>query len=108
MIIDLEKIHQFKSKIKLEQLYNYLISMIIVLIIILSYFALYRPINVQQHTAVIQLSQQHSFPATQEMAEKLSLQRQISMREYVKLIQAYQQESQRAHQLPDAVQEGPF
>ena len=108
MILDLNKIHQFKSKIKLEQLYNYLIVLIVVLIIILASMALYRPIGVPQYKAVLQLSQQYSYPETQEMAEQLAARHQISMHQYIKLMQAYQQESHRAHRLPDSVQEGPF
>lgn len=108
MTIDLEKILQFKtnlSKIKLEQIYNYSIATIVALILCVSSFALTRPISVQKFHNVVLLSEQHSYPLTQEMAENLKQQRQISMRQYLRLIHAYQQESVRAHQLPDALEE---
>ena len=53
MSIGLEKILQIKSKMKLEQLYNIFISLIVVLILILAFLALKRPISVQQFNNVV-------------------------------------------------------
>lgn len=108
MTIDLEKILQLKSnlsKIKLEQIYNYLMATIVVLILCISCFALTRPISVQKYHNVELLSEQHIHPLTQEMAENLKQQRQISLRQYFRLMHAYQKESVRAHRLPDAQEE---
>ncbi len=57
MSIGLEKILQIKSKIKLEQLYNLLASLIILLIISFAFIALKRPISVQHFHAVLEISE---------------------------------------------------
>ena len=79
MSIGLEKILQIKSKLKLEQLYNIFISLIVVLILILAFLALKRPISVQQSHNVLKVSEQQNCPESQDMAMVLSQKHQINM-----------------------------
>lgn len=105
MSIDLEKILQIKSKIKLEQLYNIFVSLIVVLILILASIALNRPISVQQFHNVLKISEQQICPESQEFAIVLSQQYQVNMKQYLTLMQAYHSESTKAHQLPALAEE---
>ena len=100
MSIGLEKILKIKSKIKLEQLYNTLASLIILLIISFAFIALNRPISVQQFHAVLEISEQQNCPESQDIAILLSRQPEVSTGQYLKLMQAYHFEAARAHQLP--------
>ena len=100
MSIGLEKILQIKSKMKLEQLYNIFISLIVVLILILAFLALKRPISVQQFHNVLKVSEQQNCPESQDMAIVLSQKHQVNMGQYLKLMQAYQSETGQVHQLP--------
>lgn len=107
MSFDLEKMKAFFSKLTLEQIYNGIVVFIILLTIALATFALYRPITTLQFHQMLQLSQQFSLPQTQDMAEHLLKQQQVSRGQYLKLMQAYQQESTRAKQLPPLEEEAP-
>ena len=100
MSIGLEKILQIKSKMKLEQLYNIFISLIVVLILILAFLALKRPISVQQFHNVLKVSEQQNCPESQDMAMVLSQKHQVNMGQYLKLMQAYPSETVQVHQLP--------
>lgn len=100
MRIAIEKIVQLKSEIKLEYFYNILIVSIITIIIFLASFALYRPISVLQFQNIVQLSAQANYPDTQRIALLLVQQPKVLYVEYFKLMQAYQWELKRAHQLP--------
>lgn len=100
MSIDLEKILQIKSKIKLDHLYNTFVSLIIFSILVLASIALSRPISVTQFNHVLKISEQQTCPETQVMARHLSQQPQINMGQYLKLMHAYHAESAKAHQLP--------
>lgn len=109
MSIDLKRIHksilQFKSKITLEQIYNVFICFIILLIIILGLFALNRPISSEKFYNVLHIAEQQSCPASQDLAQALTLEAEVSMGQYLKLMHAYHAEAKRAHQLP-AVTDG--
>ncbi|MGE8539298.1 MAG: hypothetical protein ACN6NI_08435 [Acinetobacter sp.] len=107
MSIDTEKLSQFFSKIKLEQIYNSVVIFIVVVILFLATFALYRPLSISQITQIQQLSEQQSLPQTQDMALALLKQQPIRRGQYLKLMQAYQQESLRARQLPPVSVEMP-
>ena len=100
MSIGLEKILQIKSKLKLEQLYNIFISLIVVLILILAFLALKRTISVQQFNNVLKVSEQQNCPESQDMAIVLSQKHQVNMGQYLKLMQAYHSETVQVHQLP--------
>lgn len=111
MSIDLKRIHksifQFRSKITLEQIYNLFICFIILLIIILGLFALNRPISSQKFHHVLRIAEQQSCPESQNLAQALTLETEISMGQYLKLMHAYHSESERAHQLPAVTEERP-
>ncbi len=100
MHIALQKIVQLKSQIKLEDIYNGFIVIIIAIILILAYAALHRPITVKQFENVVQLSAQANYPDTQEMALQLMHQPQIPYAQYFKLMHAQHLEMTQAHQLP--------
>ena len=100
MSIDSEKLNQLFSRINLEQIYNSVVIFIVVVILFLAAFALYRPLSMSQATQIQQLSKQQNLPQTQDMALALLEQQHIRRGQYLKLMQAYQQESLRARQLP--------
>lgn len=100
MAIDVEKIRTFLSNLTLEQIYNSVFIFIVFLILILASIAFYRPVTPHQSRQIQQLSIQQRLPQTQDMALALLEQRPIYRGQYLKLMQAYQQESVRAHQLP--------
>ncbi|WP_081406325.1 hypothetical protein [Acinetobacter sp. SFD] len=100
MSIDSEKLNQLFSRINLEQIYNSVVIFIVVVILFLAAFALYRPLSMSQVTQIQQLSKQQNLPQTQDMALALLEQQHIRSGQYLKLMQAYQQESLRARQLP--------
>ena len=54
MSIDTEKLSQFFSRIKLEQIYNSVVIFIIAVILLLAAFALYRPLSLSQVTQIQQ------------------------------------------------------
>ena len=100
MQIAIQKIFKLKSQITLVQIYNGLMASIIMLIVVLSSIALSRPISQSQFENVSRLSLQATFPETQEMAQNLVLENQISYIDYFRLMQAHQFEQNRAKQLP--------
>jgi hypothetical protein len=93
-------INQFKSKVNLEQVYNVFVVFIISIILILSAIALFRPISPERVSHVVTMAKEPIYPETQEMALALLSQRQISLGQYLKLVQAHQVELTRAKQLP--------
>lgn len=107
MAIDLEKIRTFLSKLTLEQIYNSVFIFIVLFIIVLASVALYRPVTMVQSEQIQQLSIQQQLPQTQDMAITLLEQPSIYRGQYLKLMQAYQQESVRAHQLPPVEADQP-
>ncbi|MFH7347794.1 hypothetical protein L1A45_04000 [Acinetobacter variabilis] len=100
MAIDSKKLSDFLNKIKLEQIYNAVVIFIVALILFLATFAIYRPLTTSQFNLLLQLAEQQSLPQTQDMAQTLLQQQRIHRGQYLKLMQAYQQESLRARQLP--------
>ncbi|ANF81845.1 hypothetical protein A3K93_06345 [Acinetobacter sp. NCu2D-2] len=105
MSLHIDQIKAFCSNLTLEKIYNFTIIFIVVITIVLATFALYRPINAVQLKHTLNLAQQYSLPLTQNFAEELLVQKQITRGQYLKLMQAYQQESKRAKQLPPVEQE---
>lgn len=100
MAIDVEKIRIFLSKLTLEQIYNSVFIFIFLFIMALASIALYRPVTTVQSEQIQQLSIQQQLPQTQDMAIALLERPAVYRGQYLKLMQAYQQESVRAHQLP--------
>ena len=96
----IQKIIQFKTEFKLEQVYNAFVVLIIALILILAASALHRPINVERFNTVKQIANQSIYPDTQNMAQALLAQPEISFGQYLKLMQAHQMEMTQAKQLP--------
>ena len=107
MSIDTEKLIQWFSRIKLEQIYNIVVIFMVVVILFLAALALYRPLSISQITQIRQLSEQQNLPQTQDLALALLEQQYIRRGQYLKLMQAYQQESLRARQLPPLSVEMP-
>ncbi|NLZ86096.1 MAG: hypothetical protein GX912_03620 [Gammaproteobacteria bacterium] len=107
MSIDTEKLIQWFSRIKLEQIYNIVVIFMVVVILFLAALALYRPLSISQITQIRQLSEQQNLPQTQDLALALLAQQHIRRGQYLKLMQAYQQESLRARQLPPLSVEMP-
>ncbi|AVH14000.1 MULTISPECIES: hypothetical protein [Acinetobacter] len=91
---------QLKSRLTLEQIYNGVVVSIIVIILLLSSIALYRPVGSVQFQNIEYLSQQSMYPETQEMAVRLMQQPQVRYGQYLKLMQAHQMELGQAKQLP--------
>ncbi|AXY56846.1 hypothetical protein CDG60_09930 [Acinetobacter chinensis] len=100
MHIAIQKIINIKSKFSLEQIYNGVILLIVAVIMLLSVFALLRPIGSVQFENIKKLSMQQVHTQTQEMATVLMEQEHISYDEYLKLMQAHQTELHQAKQLP--------
>lgn len=99
MAIDSKKLSDFLNKIKLEQIYNAVVIFIVALILCLATFAIYRPLTTSQFNLLQELAEQQSLPQTQDMAQTLLQQQRIHRGQYLKLMQAYQQESLRTRQL---------
>ena len=104
-ILSKHKLLQSKFGTKIDQFNNILVSIVIAAIFILAYSARLRPINQLQYQKVIQYSQQASHPKTQDMAESILKHDQIRRVEYLKLLNAYQFESNRIKQYPAMAQD---
>ncbi|ALH95938.1 hypothetical protein [Acinetobacter equi] len=96
----IQKIQLKFAELKLEQIYNIFIILIIVIILGLACIATYRPIQPQQLNTVYKISQQASYVHTQEMALALLAQDQIYIGQYLKLLMALQMERKKAKHLP--------
>lgn len=103
----IRKIQQFKTNmklvkahIKLEQIYNHVLILMMITILSISLMALLRPISVQQHQQLYKIAHQSRYLKTQEMAFFLLAEPQVSMGQYLKLMSALQYEKNQANQLP--------
>ena len=99
------KLLQSRFGAKVDQFCNILVAVILFLIFIVAYNALQRPVNTMQYQQVIQLSQQASHPRTQHMAITILRHSSIRRVDYLKLLNAYQFESNRIKQYPAMKQE---
>lgn len=90
---------------KVDQFFNILVAVILFSIFIVAYNALQRPVNTIQYQQVIQFSQQASHPKTQYMAIEVLGHSSIRRVDYLKLLNAYQFESNRIKQYPAMKQE---
>lgn len=98
------KINQyFKSLepyLKLEYLYQALISVIIAVILMLSGLSLLQPIDATQYDNVLKLSQQHRYADTQRLAYLMLHEPEIKKVYYFNLIRAYQLEIAEVKEYP--------
>ncbi|WP_312049271.1 hypothetical protein [Acinetobacter courvalinii] len=104
-ILSKHKLMQSRVGFKLDQFYNILVAIIILSIFILAYNALLRPVSLLQYQQVVQFAHQASHPRTQHMAIELLEQTPIRRINYLKLLNAYQFESNRIKQYPAMAKE---
>ena len=95
-----QKIIQFYRHFKLENFYYFLVLLIIVAILFLATFALFRPVTPDQYLQVRQLAQQAYYPSTQDMASQLIQKKKMTRGHYLKLMRAYHVEKNQARELP--------
>lgn len=100
MLISKDQILHFKSHINLEFFLKMAIMAVVVFILMISTYALFRPINVEKYQQVAQLSLQEGYPHTQALAQHLQLQPQIATHEYFRLMRAYAYELHRVKEYP--------
>ena len=94
------KLLQSRFGKKVDQICNVLVAIILFSIFIVAYNALQRPVNIMQYQQVIYFSQQASHPRTQHMAIAVLRHSSIRRVDYLKLLNAYQFESNRIKQYP--------
>ena len=99
------KLLQSRFGKKVDQICNVLVAIILFSIFIVAYNALQRPVNIMQYQQVIYFSQQASHPRTQHMAIAVLRHSSIRRVDYLKLLNAYQFESNRIKQYPAMKQE---
>ncbi|MFV5193053.1 MULTISPECIES: hypothetical protein [Acinetobacter] len=104
-ILSKHKLMQSRVGFKLDQFYNILVAIIILSIFILAYNALLRPVGSLQYQQVVQFAHQASHPRTQHMAIEVLEQTPIRRINYLKLLNAYQFESNRIKQYPAMAKE---
>ncbi|ENX34064.1 hypothetical protein F889_02728 [Acinetobacter colistiniresistens] len=104
-ILSKHKVMQSRLGLKLDQFYNVLVGIIILSIFILAYKALQRPINTVQYQKILQYAHQASHPRTQHLAEEVLTHASIRRIDYLKLLNAYQFESNRIKQYPAMAKE---
>lgn len=100
-----QKIIHFLNQFKLENLYYFLVLLIIGAILFLATFALFRPVTPEQYHQIKQLSRQAYYPYTQDMADQLLYKHQITIGLYLKLMRAYHVEKNQAQELPPLADE---
>lgn len=100
MLISKDQFLHFKSHISLEYFLKMAIIAVVVFILLVSTYALFRPINVEKYQQVAKLSLQESYPRTQALAQHLHLQPQIATHEYFRLMRAYAYERGHVKEYP--------
>lgn len=95
-----QKIIHFFDQFKLENLYYFLVVLIIGAILFFATFALFRPVTPEQYHQIKQLSRQAYYPSTQDMADQLLYKHQVTIGHYLKLMRAYHTERNQATELP--------
>lgn len=91
---------KFQSKFPFDFTQNSVLLVVIALILLLSSYALFRPINAVQYQQVKFLAGQYSYPKTQEMATKLTMQDKVSNAEFFRLMYAVDFETSKIKQYP--------
>lgn len=95
-----QKVLHFFHQFKLENFYYLLVFSIIVAILFIASFALFRPVSFSQYQQVRQLAHQAYYPSTQDMATELMKKQQVTIGHYLKLMRAYHAEQSRAKEFP--------
>lgn len=106
MLIFKEQISKFKSEFQIEYVLNVLVASVILIILVLSSVALYRPISATEYQQVVFLSYQESYPKTQYMAMLLTKQDTIRSADYYRLIYAKHYEASKIKQYPGSTMDG--
>lgn len=91
---------KFQSKFPFDFTQNSVLLLVIALILLLSSYALFKPINAKQYQQVDALAVQYSFPKTQEMAAELKTQEKVSNAEYFRLMYAVDFETSKIKEYP--------
>lgn len=91
---------KFQSKFPFDLTQHSIMLVVIVSILLLSSYALFRPINAVQYQQVQVLAAQYSYPKTQAMAAKLKAQEKVSNAEYFRLMYAMDFESSKIKEYP--------
>jgi uncharacterized membrane protein len=96
----IQRIQQLCAELKLEQLYNIFIILIISIILGLSTFASYRSISAEQLRSIYKIAHQSSYAQTQKMATELLSQEQVNVGQYLRLMMALQMEQRKVNEFP--------
>lgn len=99
MFVVLEKFEEIKSKFTLAQIQQGAITAVIVIILLWSIIAIFRPVSTHQLRNVENLKKQQRYPHSHLIAHELLSKDKISMGQYLKLMHVYQYEYRRARQL---------
>lgn len=91
---------KFQSKFPFDFTQNSVLLVVIVMILLLSSYALFRPINAVQYQQVQVLAGQYTYPKTQVMAAKLTTKDKVSNAEYFRLMYAVDYESSKIKEYP--------
>ncbi len=83
-----------------ENILNVIVGIMIVVMLILSTYALLRPVNTQQYSQVLKYSHQAAYPKTQKMAQELRDQDSIHVHQYLRLLRAYHFENHSIKEYP--------
>lgn len=95
-----EYFSKVQSKFPFEFTQNSVLIAVIASIVLLSSYALFRPISTAQYHQIQGLMNQHSYPQSQAMALKLSMQQDVSNAEFFRLMYAVDFESSKIKQYP--------
>ena len=100
MFVVLKNIQQFKDSYSAEKILSMTSYSVIVLIVMVALFALYRPISERQYNAIQQLAIQQYYPQSQKIAHAFMYRSErICMAEYLKLMHVYQYEAAQEREL---------
>ena len=96
----IQRIQQLCAELKLEQLYNIFIILIISIILGLSTFASFRSISAEQLRSIYKIAHQSSYVQTQKMATELLSEEQVNVGQYLRLMMALQMEQRKVNEFP--------
>ena len=96
----LKKIPELKTNFNVERFYNVVVVALIGGILLIASLALTRPISPSQYQYLRQLTQQYTYPETQQYAQHLTASENINLRTYFKLLHVYQAEAKAKSHLP--------
>lgn len=100
MLISQDQILQLKSQLTLEFFLKMGIIMVVVFILMISGYALLRPINAEKYHQISRLSLQAQYPRTQDLAKYLQTQSPILTHQYFRLMRAHAYEAAHIKEYP--------